>query len=284
MENDKLTSLQQEILIGHLLGDGGLQIGTRNINARFKIQRKLEDKDYLLWSADHFKDFTSDNGVREKARFDDRTQKTYFSITLQTNVHSLFTKYYHQWYPEGKKIVPKDIVLTPLTIAVWFADDGWVQQVYNKGLVLEFSTKGFRKNDVDFLYDQLINLYGDKIYLYKASEKEQWVIKITDTQTSKKIFRDIDSVFPPLERKSEIWNREIIDLWDKKKIIHPNCIWCGSSNSNKRGFSKTYHKQIYTCNDCGKNYYDISDYEILSKRLHYNSNPPSDPLLNAAEL
>lgn len=282
MENDKLTSLQQEILIGHLLGDGGLCIGTRCINARFRIQRKLEDKDYLLWSADHFKDFTSDNGVREKARFDTRTQKTYFSITLQTNVHTIFTEYYNKWYPEGKKVVPKDLILTPRIIAVWFADDGCVQHVYNKGLHIEFSTKGFPKNDVDFLYDQLINLYGDKISLYKTSEKEQWVIMSTDTQTNKRIFRDIDSVFPPLYRKSKIWNREIIDLWDKNKIIHPNCIWCGSSNSNKRGFSKIYHKQIYTCNDCSKNYYDMPDYEILPKGLNYNSNPPNAPLLNAA--
>ena len=29
-----------------------------------------------------------------------------------------------QWYPEGKKIVPNDLVLDPMILAVWFMDDG----------------------------------------------------------------------------------------------------------------------------------------------------------------
>ena len=36
----------------------------------------------------------------------------------------VFTEYHSWFYRERKKHVPKDIILTPLTLAVWFMDDG----------------------------------------------------------------------------------------------------------------------------------------------------------------
>jgi hypothetical protein len=204
-ENDKLDDTQKQILNGHLLGDGGLVISKRSINAHFKIQRKLDDKNYLLWSASFFQNMMAPLSIGEGNTFDKRTNKTYCFIYLKTKSSSLLTEYHHKWYPEGKKIIPKDLILTPLTIAVWLADDGCIRHVYRKSLRIEFATYSFSKNDVDFLHSQLVDRYGNKIIIQKINKEGQFIIRSTDTQTVKGILRDIDPVFPPLYRKSDIW-------------------------------------------------------------------------------
>jgi hypothetical protein len=56
--------------------------------------------------------------------FDNRTAKTYHNTKMQTHRTELFEEQYQRWYPNGKKIVPQDVALTPLSLAIWFADDG----------------------------------------------------------------------------------------------------------------------------------------------------------------
>ena len=56
---------------------------------------------------------------------------------------------YSDWYPEGRKIVPADLeTLTPLSLAVWFCDDGNMRPSSSKGsrpgiMVSKFATLGF---------------------------------------------------------------------------------------------------------------------------------------------
>jgi len=281
----ELTDTQEQILNGHLLGDGNLSKVKNKGNSTFTVVRCAEDIEYLEWTAKHFNIFSSDNMMYDRSYFDTRTNKIYYTYSFHTRQLPVFTKYYHKWYPEGKKIVPSNLILTPLTIAVWFADDGNIRNDSSGAITIKFSTQGFIRTDVEFLHSQLVNLYGEKVRIQKADKENQLTIQISHTPTSKELIRDIYDVFPPLLRKSDIWNRPLVDLWDKHKIINPNCIWCGSDKNRRNGYdTKYYKKQKYLCANCGRNYYDISDYEILSKRLHYNSNPPSDPLLNAAEL
>ena len=54
---NELSLLQKEVLIGSLLGDGCLRkIGkTERANANFSISRSINDKDYLNWEFNLFK-------------------------------------------------------------------------------------------------------------------------------------------------------------------------------------------------------------------------------------
>lgn len=52
-----LTSTQISILIGSLLGDGTLRTGDRAVNANFKIEHGLVQKDYVVWKYDNFKEW-----------------------------------------------------------------------------------------------------------------------------------------------------------------------------------------------------------------------------------
>jgi len=66
-----------------------------------------------------------------------------------------------RWYPDGTKIVPRDLRLTPLVVAHWFAGDG----TYNTNGTLTFCTNSFSADEVDFLIERLatdLNILGAK--------------------------------------------------------------------------------------------------------------------------
>jgi len=73
-----------------------------------------------------------------------------------------FVKEYKRWYPHGKKIIPKDICLTPMAIMNWFCGDGTGGDP--KG-VLKFCTDDFTKKDVKFLIKQLFDKFCIESYM-----------------------------------------------------------------------------------------------------------------------
>jgi hypothetical protein len=68
----------------------------------------------------------------------------------------ILNKYYRQWYPLGKKIVPPNLSLTPLTVLNWFMGDGSTYYTnaskgYFNSISLCLYTQGFSNQDVEFL-------------------------------------------------------------------------------------------------------------------------------------
>jgi len=212
ISDEKLTNIQEQILNGHLLGDGGITKG--NKNSSFGITRKDTDKNYILWTVKNFENFIYSTGVNYNQTLDKRSNKIYSSVYFQTKVHPIFTEYRKKWYPEDKKIVPKDLILTPLTIAVWFADDGFLFQSSRNNLRMTLATNGFRHEDVLHLQNQLVNMYGNKVKI-REQTIGGFMILSYDTNTVSKIITDIYPVFPPLNRKLKI-----LDNCDK---IELNC-------------------------------------------------------------
>jgi hypothetical protein len=271
----KLNDEQDQILNGHMLGDGYLSNGKKYKNSCFALKRKEEDYQYLLWSYNYFQELMTDKGIKKTCNltgFGSFPQVSFFTRKLP-----IFTEYYNKWYPEGKKIVPKDLVLTPLTIAVWLADDGYIHIKRKNGrfsLCIGFCTQGFNEDDIIFLRDKLREKYGNKIHKCKASIGKSgdylYTIQISNTYTSKKLLRDIDDIFP-LDRKSNLWRNEEIDIYNKNiekiktisKEMGDNCIYCNGNNIMRRGHIK--NKQRYFCKDCNKIYKNLEDYDELSK-------------------
>lgn len=165
--------------------------------------RCLRDIDYLKWSFNHLSSFCTDNGVREYSVFDKRTNKVYYGCRIATRSLPVFTDLYYKWYDNGIKVIPKDLKLTPLMIAVWFADDGSVSSRTKGALDLKFSTHCFSFEETSFLKDQLESMYGE-FKVYKERNKEQYTIRCF-TESAKVLLTDISSVFPPLSRKSNVW-------------------------------------------------------------------------------
>jgi len=70
-----------------------------------------------------------------------------------------------RWYPDGVKVVPRDLVLEDVTLAMWFMDDGcgraltWSgreeYQSRRHGPWVSLATHGFADDDIAFLVDKL---------------------------------------------------------------------------------------------------------------------------------
>lgn len=249
-----LTKRQIEIIEGHLLGDGHMI--KRWANASFSIERSILDKDYSLWTLNELNNIITPIGLRERKRFNKKTNKTSYSCELLTKSLPDLNSLYERWYINKKKVVPKDLILTPLMIGIWICDDGHItdgrlRYKNSKSLKIRFSTDGFKKDEVIFLSDQLKIKYGENIKNYKIKDKNQWIIEIGTTSICKKLLRDINSDFPPLKRKSDIWNRKDFDLYDEiPHPIHPACPSCKKIDcSILYGFTKNRIRR-YFCKEC----------------------------------
>jgi hypothetical protein len=65
---------------------------------------------------------------------------------------------YKRWYPQGTKIVPEDLELSPLTVKYWFIDDGNTSYHKDRFQRLKIATNGFSDKDRDVLQGNLAEL------------------------------------------------------------------------------------------------------------------------------
>lgn len=113
-----LTSTQHDVLVGSMLGDGTLRRQGNRKNALLEVNHSIKHHQYVDWKYGHFAQLTKSppkqrqgRGVRVAYRFTTRSLPE-------------FTEYYLQYYCGGKKVIPTDLKLSPLSLAVWFMDDG----------------------------------------------------------------------------------------------------------------------------------------------------------------
>lgn len=198
-----LTPLQIEVINGMMLGDGCIQFsGKYSKNPRLTIGRKLTDKDYLLWQYSFVKNLCKSE-IKEVFYFDNRTNKTYERAQLQSKSLACLLPIREKWYPNNYKIIPKDLILTPLTLLIWFCDDG--SFIYNNisNIELKLSTHGFSKQDVLFLIDLLSKRYS--AYFSECIDKHHSFIK-TSSHGAQAFISEIKNIFPNcMARKSDLW-------------------------------------------------------------------------------
>ncbi len=141
-----LTEIQKDILIGCILGDGHVQPKGKVI-----IEQSVGQEEYLMWKYVELKNLAYPAMPREIVRKDARNGKEYHSLVFYLR------QYFRPWrkifYPENKKIFPDKLFLSPISLAIWYMDDG--SQSQGNCII---STEGFdelsRKNIQDALYGQ----------------------------------------------------------------------------------------------------------------------------------
>lgn len=110
-----LSKLQTSIVTGCMLGDGYMRCKT---NAHLQITHSIKQKSYVDWKYNALEEFVltkpkpyKGNGTRIGYRF--------FTRSLP-----LFTDFYRKYYPNKIKVIPKELVLNNIIMAVWYMDDG----------------------------------------------------------------------------------------------------------------------------------------------------------------
>lgn len=110
-----LSEVQQQLILGCVLGDGYLR---KKTNAHLQITHSIKQKEYVDWKFHILKNLviTAPKAYRGNA---DRIGYRFFTKSLPE-----FTEFYDRFYKNGIKIIPDDIKLSPLSLAVWYMDDG----------------------------------------------------------------------------------------------------------------------------------------------------------------
>lgn len=151
-----LTDRQREIVVGSLLGDAYLSRPAKDTyNSCLRILRSSNDRDYLCWQFDELQSLCSVRAsISDGSTIDGRTGSEYFFSRFNTRSLPVFTTLRKLWYPQGVKVVPDDLELTPLSIAVWFCDDGCLYR--QRGcLSFSFATDGFDEESTSIAAEQL---------------------------------------------------------------------------------------------------------------------------------
>lgn len=168
---------QHQLFVGSMLGDGNLSCPEKDsYNPYYAITRCLADRKYLEWHASKFSDFSKTECIKDGEYFDSRTGKTYFWSKFRTRSAHLFRDMRNKWYKNGVKIVPQDLILTPLAVAVWFCDDGCIYQTTSS-----FATDGFNFEEVSRLNSLLENL--TKAEFSVRSHENKFTIRGNKTAT-----------------------------------------------------------------------------------------------------
>jgi hypothetical protein len=256
---ETLTPTQQEILTGSLLGDGHLSRPKgHSAQSNLRIERAVKDEQYLLWEAQAFAEFLNPGSVYYCDIPDRRTGKVYHQVRLNTARTLIFGDYRRRWYADGgagAKQVPDGIQLTPLSIAIWIADDGYVQcskgyresirgREYPTSLLVRIATNSFRLDEVNRLRAIIEQLYGIKSTI-ETQQGDQHYIRFGSVH-ARELLRLIDPVFPPMPRKSELWRRPSAELWNTTTVYI--CPHCGADRMNKYGFQND--TQRFKCMKC----------------------------------
>lgn len=168
-----LTSAQHAILVGSLLGDGTLRRQGNRLNALLEVNHAHKHKEYVDWKWQHFQMHSL---TPPKARLGKGPRIAY---RFTTRSLPLFTKYHSWFYVNGKKRIPPDLKLNPLSLAVWFMDDGArIRSAYY------LNTQQFTLPEQLFLQKLLLNIFGLTSALNR--DKQYFRIRIS-TESSIKL-------------------------------------------------------------------------------------------------
>ncbi len=198
-KNLKLTKFQREVLIGSLLGDGHLETQNNGRTYRLKVEYGEKQKDYAFWFWEVFKNWTNMPSPKEKSRKSKfgKVNKSYY---FNTYSHGAFRFYAHQFYPEnnGKKI-PENIhkLMTPISLAVWFMDDGSLKSKDHKTYHVAANSQS--KPELKIIQKVLKDKFDIETTLHK--QYSSWRIYIK-TESAKK-FEEIivDYIIPSMKYK-----------------------------------------------------------------------------------
>lgn len=175
-----INSIQKQIIVGTLLGDGCLYKDSTKGNYKLSFGHCKAQAQYFHWKISMLDPFI--NTYRENV------DKRGNSIMLNTATicHQDFNQIADMFYDKSRvKHVPKnlDIYMTPLTLAVWYQDDGNLKS----GVNARFATMSFTEDENCQLRDYLKSCFdiNSKVMSYTYKQKQYYQLTLNKKNTQK---------------------------------------------------------------------------------------------------
>jgi hypothetical protein len=136
-----LSQKQRDILVGLLLGDGSLEFnGCRG--TRLQIKQAAAKKEYVFWIYQQFADM-----VKTPPQQRPDTLQWYFGTRYRRDLEEIRCEFYR----ERAKVVPSKIadwIQSPISLAVWYMDDGRLDYREKSHYAYRLSTDSFTEPEV----------------------------------------------------------------------------------------------------------------------------------------
>lgn len=178
-----LTPIQQSVLVGSLLGDGCLQIHRGPFPA-FQERHCIAQEEYLQFKAELLGGF-SRRQVRRYNAGEEGFNVGQEMCEWATLAQPAFSYLWELFYISGRKIIPYEIseMLDPLSIAVWYQDDGSLVQG-NRQRILRIHVGVLDTEDRSILISALKEKVGVNFtetrheVQYKDRPSVQWSLRL----------------------------------------------------------------------------------------------------------
>lgn len=136
------------ILDGVMISDGYYTRPTK-YTSKFTVDQRERARDWIDRVAEKLREYGVECAVTL------RVKKGLNQVALSTTSYRSFKTQRERWYPDGKKIVPRDLnIMDPVFLAHWLMGDGTVHLNKRNGLAIKFCTHGFTVDDVQWLIEQ----------------------------------------------------------------------------------------------------------------------------------
>lgn len=171
-EEHELSEMQEQMILGSLLGDMSLRLdeSNRNNNARLYIVQSIQQEELFMKKVEILSEFMGSYRLYTP-NSDSRTGKVYESWRGNSKAHKVFTDIFTLLYPNGIKTITQKYlnkINNPIALAYWFMDDG-----SSNGTL---ATNCFSEQEVNLLMYWLKNKWG--IESRKWNQEEHFVINI----------------------------------------------------------------------------------------------------------
>lgn len=170
-----------DVVDGLLLGDGFIETTTNGRTGRLVIGQSGHRMPWIADLHSQLSDFgvasslstLSTCNVTIKGKVCVRSER----MVLKTHTYPLLGDQQRRWYQGRVKVIPKDVTLSPQSIALWYFGDGCVG---GNGYRAYFCTDGFSRDDVSWLVCALRSTYNwaptqtrkNRILLLKSRDRK----------------------------------------------------------------------------------------------------------------
>jgi len=156
-----------EFIQGSLLGDGYLE--KHGNGSRLCLQQESSNKSYLLWSHKFLsvRGYCNPNIPIIQTRIGNKGKLRYV-LRIKTWTFSSLNYLHDEFYLNNKKILPQNLIISPLMLAIWIKDDG-----NRSGKALKLCTNNFTFEECLKLKEILMNK-NLKVSIHKTGTINQY--------------------------------------------------------------------------------------------------------------
>lgn len=188
MKKSSLSEQCREAILGTLLGDGSLKVNKHYKNARLAFRHSMKQKEYFFWKVDLLQEVC---GPRFSWVQQPDGKSSSQMLRFQSKALEGLTGLHDLTHEKGAKRVRRRWLnhLTPLSLALWWQDDGSIIANGRKGVLC---TDSFSYEEQKLLARYLLKVWGVRVHIGKASgQNKVWRLWFRSTEELKKFLRII---------------------------------------------------------------------------------------------